>query len=66
MKMEPGLKDDVSEIKTSVECPRCISCDRPLKDASEWVGSAQKTMCLDCYEGLIDPFPKRCHAGLLV
>jgi hypothetical protein len=63
---KPSLKDETKTPRTSVEAARCFSCERALKDSSEWVRSGKKTMCLDCYESLIDPFPKRCHAGLLL
>jgi hypothetical protein len=66
MTTKPSPKDEMETPRTSVEVPRCFSCERVLKDSSEWVRSGRRTMCLDCYETLIDPFPKRCHAGLLI
>jgi hypothetical protein len=66
MKKEPNPAAGSRDTRSPAELPRCFSCDRVLKDSAEWVRSAQKTMCMDCYEGLIDPFPKFCHSGLLV
>lgn len=46
--------------------PCCDHCGRLLRDAAEGLRSVRRTLCPDCYESLIDPFPKRCHAGLLL
>jgi hypothetical protein len=51
--------------RPAVEPPRCCNCNRTLKDPSEWVRSAKKTMCLDCYEALFNPYLKCCNGGEL-
>jgi hypothetical protein len=57
---------DLREASPAGDPPRCDHCDRLLRDAAEGLRSARRTLCPDCYESLIDPFPKRCHAGLLL
>lgn len=42
----------------------CASCNRIIKDPAEWVRSGKKTMCVDCYEGLLNPFWKCCTGEL--
>lgn len=45
------------------EIMKCISCERTLKDPSEWVRSCKTVMCVSCYESLLNPFPKCCTGG---
>jgi hypothetical protein len=49
-KENPGIREIV----------KCISCERTLKDPSEWVRSCKSVMCVSCYENLLNPFPKCC------
>ncbi len=51
------------EIKDAGEILKCISCERTLKDPSEWVRSCKSVMCVSCYESLLNPFPKCCAGG---
>lgn len=66
MEKNTGARRECRGREPAEGLPRCEGCDRLLADPSEQVRSGRRTMCLDCYERLIDPFPKRCHAGLLI
>ncbi len=63
MKAEAAAK---KEDRKTEEVVKCSSCDRTLKNDSEWVRSRQSVMCVTCYESLLNPFPKCCSGGALI
>jgi len=60
MKAEAVEKKDEKIVRESV---KCVSCERTLKDPSEWVRSCKSVMCVSCYESLLNPFSKCCTGG---
>jgi len=42
------------------EAAVCCSCDRTIKNPSEWIRSRNRVICVACYESLLNPFPKCC------
>jgi hypothetical protein len=49
--------------RTEEEVVTCSCCDRRMKNPAEWVRSRRRVICVACYEGLLNPFPKCCSGG---
>ncbi len=62
MSLEAVLEKESKDTKVV----KCISCERTLKDPSEWVRSCKTVMCVSCYESLLNPFPKCCTGGAAI
>lgn len=62
MPVEAVLEKEIKDTKVV----KCISCERTLKDSSEWVRSCKTVMCVSCYESLLNPFPKCCTGGAAI
>ena len=63
MKTEAILNEDKSAIR---EIVTCSCCDRVITNPKESVRSRKRTICVTCYESMLNPFQKCCSGGAAV
>ncbi|MCU0559660.1 MAG: hypothetical protein MUD16_05635 [Desulfobacterales bacterium] len=63
MKIERLEKPESGASRATAKPLTCTYCHQTFKSEFDLVRSGNGTLCVVCYEGLIEPFPRLCCNG---